>query len=172
MKVLVFVCCLTLVSAALYALDLPSLARRERARRSAVSAVSAVSGRSARSFNDDDLERVRRLRAPASTTVTVPAGPPPAAAPPRDLARERVYWRKEAQQHIREVARVEASMRRLEWRLNEKRARKRNRDWITEDPSIALLEDSIRSLSEERNRLQERFRERARTEGALPGWIR
>ncbi len=169
MKVLVFLFCLTAVSAAVYALDLPSLARRERARRAAV---AAVPGRPARSFRNDDLERYRRRRAPQSTSVALPAASPPAAAPPRDVARERVYWRKEAQQHEREVAKVEASLRRLEWRLNEKRSKRRSREWLTEDPTIALLEDSIRSLTEERDRLQERFRERARKEGALPGWLR
>ena len=72
--------------------------------------------------------------------------------------------------YVRKAA--EASLRRLEWRLNEKRARRRSRDWHTEDPAIALLEDSIQTLTEERNRIEERFRERARREGALPGWIR
>lgn len=168
MKVLVFLFCLTAVSAAVYALDLPSLARRERARRAAV----AGHLKPPRSFGDDDLERYRRRRASQSTSVTIPSAPPPAAAPPRDLTRERVFWRKEAQQHEREVAKVEASLRRLEWRLNEKRSRRRSREWLTEDPTIALLEDSIRSLTEERDRLQERFRERARKEGAFPGWLR
>jgi len=70
------------------------------------------------------------------------------------------------------VARIEASLRRLEWRLNEKRSKRRSREWLTEDPTIGLLEDSIRTLTEERQQLEERFRERARKEGALPGWIR
>jgi hypothetical protein len=70
------------------------------------------------------------------------------------------------------VAKIDASLRRLEWRLNEKRSRRRNREWLTEDPAIGLLEDSIRSLNEERERLEERFRERARKEGAFPGWLR
>jgi hypothetical protein len=170
LKVLVFLICLTAVSAAVYALDLPSLARRERARRSA--AAAGQSARPPRSFRDDDLERYRRRRGPESAPASAPAAALPPATPPRDLTRERVHWRKEAQQHEREVAKVEASLRRLEWRLNEKRARRRSREWLTEDPSIALLEDSIRSLAEERDRLRARFHERARKEGALPGWIR
>jgi hypothetical protein len=165
LKVIVFVLCLTAVSAAVYALDLPSLARRERARRNAAPGVPA------RSFSDEDLERYRRQRDPESAPARARAAPV-FAAPMRDLTRERVYWRKETLQHEREVARVEASLRRLEWRLNEKRSRRRSREWLTEDPMIAVLEDSIRTLTEERNRLQERFRERARREGALPGWIR
>lgn len=165
MKLVVLMLCLTVASAAVYALDLPSLARRERARR------AALSGKPARAFGDDDLERYRRGRSKDSLPAAPPATPPPAAAP-HDLTREKVYWRKEAQQHQREVAKIEASLRRLQWRLNEKRSRRRSRDWLTEDPSIALLEDSIRSLTEERQRLEERFRERARKEGALPGWLR
>ena len=165
MKLVVFLLCLTVASAAVYALDLPSLARRERARR------GTLAGKPARAFDDDDLERYRRARAPETASAAPPTAPPPAAAP-RDLTREKVHWRKESQRHEREVARVEASLRRLEWRLNEKRSRRRSRDWLTEDPAIGLLEDSIRALTEERQRLEERFRERARKEGALPGWIR
>ena len=164
MRLVVFFLCLTVASAAVYAMDLPSLARRERARR------SAHAGKPARSFSDDDLERYRRGRAPDSVPTTPTAAPPPVAA--RDLTRERVSWRKEAQQHQREVAKIEAKLRRLEWRLNEKRSRRRSREWLTEDPAIGLLEDSIRALSEERRRLEEGFRERARKEGALPGWVR
>jgi len=164
-KLVVFLLCLTVASAAVYALDLPSLARRERARR------GTLAGKPARAFDDDDLERYRRARAPETASAAPPTAPPPAAAP-RDLTREKVHWRKESQRHEREVARVEASLRRLEWRLNEKRSRRRSRDWLTEDPAIGLLEDSIRALTEERQRLEERFRERARKEGALPGWIR
>ena len=166
MKLVVFFLCLTVASAAVYALDLPSLARRERARR------SAHAGKPARSFSDDDLERYRRRgRAPDAVPTTPTAAPPPVAAP-RDLTRERVHWRKEAQQHQREVAKIEANLRRLEWRLNEKRSQRRSRQWLTEDPTIGLLEDSIRALSEQRRRLEEKFRERARKEGALPGWVR
>ena len=164
MKLVVFLLCLTVASAAVYALDLPSLARRERVRR------SALAGKPVRSFGDDDLERYRRRRAPESPPAAVST--PRSLDPQRDLTRERVYWRKEAHQHEREVARIEASLRRLEWRLNEKRSRRRSREWLTEDPTIGLLEDSIGALTEERRRLEERFRERARKEGALPGWIR
>ena len=164
MRLVVFFLCLTVASAAVYAMDLPSLARRERARR------SAHAGKPARSFSDDDFERYRRGRAPDSVPTTPTAAPPPVAA--RDLTRERVSWRKEAQQHQREVAKIEAKLRRLEWRLNEKRSRRRSREWLTEDAAIGLLEDSIRALSEQRRRLEERFRERARKEGALPGWVR
>jgi len=163
-KLVVFLLCLTVASAAVYALDLPSLARRERARR------SSHAGKPARSFGDEDLERYRRGRAPESPPAVLPA--PRSLDPPKDLTWEKTYWRKEARQHEREVAKIEASVRRLEWRLNEKRTRKRSRDWVTEDPAIGLLEDSIRALREERQRLEEGFRERARKEGALPGWIR
>lgn len=166
MKLVVLVLCLGAASAAVYALDLPSLARRERARR------NALSGKPVDSFDDDDLERYRRSRSKETAQPVPPPAAPAPAVMPRDLTREKVHWRKEAEQHQREVARIEANRRRLEWRLNEKRSRRRSRDWLTEDPTIGLLEDSIRALTEERQRLEERFRERARKEGALPGWIR
>ena len=165
MKLVVFLFCLSAASAAVFALDLPSLARRERARR------GVLAGNPARVFDDSDLERYRRERSSETAPPPPPTAPPPAAAP-RDLARDKAHWRKETEQYEREVARIEASARRLEWRLNEKRARRRSRDWLAEDPAIGVLEDSIRALREERQRLEERFRERARKEGALPGWIR
>jgi hypothetical protein len=171
LKVIVFLLCLTAVSVALYAMDLPSLARRERARRSALAAAPSGLKMPARAFTDADLERYRRRGDPETQPASAPPSPP-VTKPPRDLTREKAYWRRETMRHEREVARVEASLRRLEWRLNEKRAKRRSREWLTEDPTIAVLEDSIRSLTEERNRLQEQFRERARVEGALPGWIR
>ncbi len=161
---MVLLLCLTAASAAVYALDLPSLARRERARR------TALAGKGARAFGEQDLERYRRERAPEPPPTAVLSPRP--AAPVRDLTREKAYWRKERQQHEREVAKIDASLRRLEWRLNDKRSRRRNREWLTEDPSIALLEDSIRALREERLRVEARFRERARKDGAFPGWIR
>lgn len=164
MKLLMFLLCLTLASAAVYALDLPSVARRERARR------SAVSGKAARTFGDRDLERYRKEK-PAEAGPRLPS-PPRAGPPARDLSREQAHWRKEAERHQREMAKIEASLRRLQWRLAEKRSRKRSRDWLTEDPSIPALEDSIKALNEEKRELDERFRERARKEGALPGWLR
>jgi hypothetical protein len=161
---MMFFLCLTLASAALYALDLPSVARRERARR------GAVSGKAARTFDDGDLERYR-TEEPSDPGPR----PPPARGAgegPRDLVSEKAYWRKEAERHQREMAKIEASLRRLQWRLAEKRSRKRSRDWLTEDPSIPALEDSIKALNEEKRQLDERFRERARKDGALPGWLR
>ncbi len=166
MKLVFFLLCLTVASTAVYALDLPSLARRERARR------TAHAGKPVRSFGEDDLERYRRDRGTDSVPLPPPAAPRPPPAAPRDLTRERVHWRKETEQHEREVAKLEANLKRLEWRLNEKRSKRRSREWLTEDPSIGLLEDSVRALSEERRQLEERFRERARKDGAMPGWIR
>jgi hypothetical protein len=161
---MMFFLCLTLASAAVYALDLPSVARRERARR------GAVSGKPTRTFDDGDLERYR-----AEKPSDPGPRPPPALGAgegSRDLVSEQAHWRKEAERHQREMAKIEASLRRLQWRLAEKRSRKRSRDWLTEDPSIEALEDSIKALHEEKRQLDERFRERARKEGALPGWLR
>lgn len=153
---------LTAASAVVYALDLPALARRERARR------SGVASKPGRAFDDRDLERYRTEEA-----ADVPApDPAPRPAPPRELPRERARFRKELEQHQREVAKLDANLRRLEWRLNEKRARRPTREWLAEDPAIAMIEDSIRALREERDRIERRFRERARKEGALPGWLR
>ena len=166
MKIVFLVLCLCGLSAALLAKDLRSAAERERARREAI----ASRGGGGPSFHEGDLARYRsveRGRRPPRGSRRVPS-----LEPPRDLEAEKRHWRSEAERHRRELERIDAGIRRLRWRLAERRSRRRPGERLARDPSERLLEESLASLEEERRRLEERFRERARKAGAHPGWLR
>jgi hypothetical protein len=166
MKVILFVLGVVLFSVLVYARDLDSLARRERARQKALAASGRANGLR---FTDDDLDRYRRdgsePRAPAAL-------PRQSREQERDRVKERAFWEKERARHERELARLDASIRRLEWRLKERQGRRVQGERLDRDPAAELLSDSLESLREERKRLDDEFRERARKAGALPGWIR
>jgi hypothetical protein len=166
LKIAILVLCLGALSAALLAKDLRSASERERSRREAI----ASRGKSARSFDDDDLARYRSGEAPRVSARESPRVP--SLGPPRNLEKERARWRSEAEAHRRELERIDAGIRRLEWRLAERQSRRRPGERLARDASERLLEESLESLKEERRRLEEHFRERARKAGAFPGWLR
>jgi hypothetical protein len=166
MKLAILVLCLTAISALVYAVDLQTAAKREKERRQALAEGMRVR---ARSFGMEDLERYAAGRATGEPSRSRVSAPVP---PERDYKAERSFWHRERERYERELARVDAGIRRLEWRLRDKRAKKRPGERLSPDPSVDLLEESLESLRDERRRLEERFRERARKAGALPGWLR
>lgn len=166
MKLAILVVCLTAISAFVYAVDLQAVARRERERRQALAEGARMR---ARSFGMEDLERYGGDRDPGATPGSRASA---AVRADRDFGRERAFWRREKERYEREAARIDAGIRRLEWRLRDKRAKRRPGERLSPDPSIELLEESLESLRDERRGLEERFRERARKAGALPGWLR
>ena len=154
----------------LKAFELSEVAKNERSRRREL--VFSREVQPTRSFDDTDLKAYHRpmeeTEAPAQSH-----GPGQARAiPPRDLLQERAFWAKERSRHDREVARLDAQIRRLERRLAEHRARRKPSERLRRDPSEEVMEESIDSLQEERERLNQAFHERARKAGALPGWLR
>jgi len=161
--ILLLIC---LVPVLLMAFDLSEAAKKERTRRLAL-AVSR-DGRQARSFKDADLEIYHRLGEPSPAS----RGRRDPVIPSRDLLKERIYWQKERDSHQQELARLDARIRRLEWRLTELKARSKPGERLRSDANEQVLEDSLQSLREERKRLIESFHERARKAGALPGWLR
>lgn len=172
MKLAILILFLTVVSAgAILAKDLNALARRERARREALARDDLRTCLGA--FDDDDLERYRRRREPVDEKARVRVAPMGSGlAKARDLAKEKAFWGRELLKHERELARIDASIRRLELRILEREAKRRPGERLARDPASRLLRDSLESLREERRRIETRFRERARKAGAFPGWIR
>jgi hypothetical protein len=166
MKLVAAVLLLCLIPALLAALDLSEAAKKERARRLALAA--SRDGETARSFQDADLETYHRF----TNETGRPAERRLPVIPSRDLLKERAYWQKEKEAHERELARLDAGLRRLEWRLAERKARRKPGERLRRDATEEVLQDSIQSLREERKRLIESFHERARKAGALPGWLR
>ena len=166
MKVAVLVALICLIPVLLKALELSEVAKKERSRRQRLAYYRE--GKPIRSFNDADLETYHRLGDPPP-----PRGPRrPPVTPSRDLIQERAFWRKEKSAHDRELARLHAQIRRLEWRLAERKERRKPGERLRRDATEQVLEESIESLREERALLIQAFHERARKAGALPGWLR
>jgi len=167
MKIVFFVALICLLSAVVVAHDLTEVARKARARRQNVQ--ESRSAKNVRSFTNLDLDRYHRQDA-----HPIPVRGPKArkAAPQRNLAKEKAYWEKEAEKHRKELARVDARIRRLEWRLADRQARRRPGERLRDDPAEKVLEQSLEAMHEEKKRIIEEFRERARRAAALPGWLR
>ena len=173
MKMVFLILLLCLIPVLLVAYDLNEFARKERARRQEL--VSSRQGEPARVFKDADLEvyhRLRDSRARPREDKRAKRLKQRAIVPSRDFIKERAHWHKEKQKHERERDRLDASIRRLEWRLAERKAKKRPGDRLRKDATEQVLEDSLASLREQRTRLIDTFHERARKAGALPGWLR
>lgn len=167
LKLVLILVCLALVSAAaatVAARDLSSIARKERARRQNIHSAGAHSP----TFTNADLD----VYPNADPTQTPARGPTRSLEPRRDLEKEESFWRSESLRHQREIARLDANIRRLEWRLRERQVKSRAKGRLREDTALSLIEESLESLREERDAAQMDFRERARKAGAFPGWLR
>ncbi len=167
MKVLVIIVCIGALSAAVLARDLERIAQKERDRRDALPA----SERGTKRFTDAHLERYAWQRRPAKLGARV-APPPSRRDTAPDLVKAEAFWRWQKMIHDRELARIEARIRRLESRLSGRELVARRKGWRHDDPTITLIKESLESLREERDKLDLSFRERARKAGAFPGWIR
>jgi len=134
----------------------------------------------ARVYTNADLERVHPQSAETGV-ASVPAasaldGRPERAAEPRRQSRGETHWRAEA-------ARVRERLRALEERAAELRAKiaeRASRPVVYGrrgtasggSTSVTSLEASLAAVELRARRVQEDFEERARREGALPGWLR
>lgn len=164
MKLAVLILCLAFLSVVVVARDLSSVARKERARRQTIHA----SGERSATWTNVDLDaytahervetRTKRTRRPPQTE--------------RDLKKEEAFWRKEKARYERERDRLDASIRRLEWRLRERQLKARLKGRRREDTAVALIEETLESLREDREEMELDFRQRARKASAFPGWLR
>ena len=166
MKVVLLVVAICLIPILAKALDLGEVARKEQSRRRGL--VSPRNGRTERTYTNADLVPYHRPEEspPPSEgrSDTVPNA--------SDRLAQRGFWRKEKTRHEQELARLDAQIRRLEWRLAERRARRNPGERLQRDATEDILEESIRTLRDERTKSIRAFRERARKAGALPGWLR
>ena len=167
MKIAVLVVAICLIPIMLRALELSEVAKKERSRR--LGLVSSREGKPSRSFGDADLKTYHR---PGERPLASQGRSQAPVIPSRELPEERAFWRKEKSHHDRELARLDAQIRRLERRLAEHKARRKPGERLRRDPTEHVLDESIQSLREERADLNEAFREKARKAGALPGWLR
>jgi hypothetical protein len=164
LKLAVLILCLAFLSAVVVARDLSSVARKERTRRQAIHSSREPS----ETFTNIDLDTY-----PARERVAT--RPRPSRHPrntERDLEKEEAFWRKEKSRYERERARLDANIRRLEWRLRDRQLKARLKGRRREDTAVALIEQTLETLREEREEMELDFRERARKASAFPGWLR
>ena len=165
MKLAVLVLCLALLSVyVVVARDLSSIARKERARRQTIHSA----GERSETFTNADLDAYAAHERVAARTRNTTRPP----RTERDLRKEESFWRKEKASLDRESARLDASIRRLEWRLRDRQVKARLKGRRREDTAMALIEETLESLREEREEMEMDFRERARKASAFPGWLR
>ena len=121
-------------------------------------------------YTNDDLERVAPFRNQTGVASVPPAEAAraaPAPAPPR--ARGEAYWRREATQVRQQVRRLEARAASLRSRIEAERSRPRR---LRTTMRVPDLEARLRALQLEVLTLDDELADRARREGALPGWLR
>jgi hypothetical protein len=138
----------------------------------AVPAAAADEKPSTRVYTNEDLERVRDRRGEtgvASEVAPVPQAPEPRRAESSTARGER-YWRQETERERRRLAPLQERLLALEQRLVEKRNAPTPRSGIK--PPTDGLEAQIGALRQRMREQQSRFEDRARREGALPGWLR
>lgn len=131
-----------------------------------------------RVYTNEDLERVHPFREETGV-ASVPARPAeagPERAPQRRKVRTRGedYWRREAARVRRRVDALAARAETLRSTLAEREEERRHtlgrrRRGGTSD---ATLERRLAAIERQMRHLEDELRERARREGALPGWLR
>lgn len=168
MKIFLFVLFMCLLSALLIARDLSRVAKAERQRRRAL--VATRNHSSTRTFTNQDLKNYHRPHRSSPPHET--RRPSRSTSSQQDIAEKRAYWQKEKEKHRRELARLEARIRRTEWRLAERKARRKPGERLRDDPAERALEETLMAMEKERRKLIAEFLERGRKAGALPGWLR
>ena len=121
-------------------------------------------------YTNDDLERVAPFRNQTGVASVPPAEAAraaPAPAPPR--GRGEAYWRREATQVRQQMRRLEAQAASLRSRIEVERTRPRRSRSAARGPDF---EARLRALQLEARALDDELADRARREGALPGWLR
>jgi hypothetical protein len=132
-----------------------------------------------RVYTNEDLERVHPHRNETGV-ASVPAVPPGAAqARPepssRSRARGEAYWRREAARVRERLQALEAQAATLRVRLTERQEERRlllRRRRGSSSGSEAELATRLAALEERMRRTRDDLEDRARREGALPGWLR
>lgn len=128
-----------------------------------------------RTYTNEDLDRVRPYRGetgvasrPAPTLEAQRARP---ARGPRGVADHgEAYWRREAERHREQVAGLRRQLAALDERVAERRRRPGVRPYS--DPIVRSTQARAESLRARIRESEARFEDRARREGALPGWLR
>ncbi|HEX6737479.1 MAG TPA: hypothetical protein VF310_04300 [Vicinamibacteria bacterium] len=133
----------------------------------------ADDGKPAPRYTNDDLDRVHPLSAQTGVASTPAAMSSPLA--PGDSrsptpARGESYWRREAERLQDRLAPLLERAEALRARMAERRQRPGVRPYT--DPQLLSWQAQLERLQARMRALEERLQDRARREGALPGWLR
>lgn len=128
-------------------------------------------------YTNADLDRLRPLRHQVGGGAVAAASPERPSPAEEDDSRERAererYWRREADRHRERVLRLQERLEALRERLERERSRPpRQGQAAARERTAEALGARIERVSAQLRELEWRFEERARREGALPGWLR
>lgn len=136
---------------------------------------------SVRVYTNEDLDRVHPLRGETGVH-SVPAEAPAEVAPPAEpttRGRGESYWRREAARVRERILSLEASAAELRARIEEQReeasrlaGRRRRGSASAGGSSLAGMRARLRSLERRISAAEDDLLDRARRDGALPGWLR
>ncbi|MCL4818604.1 MAG: hypothetical protein KJ067_05665 [Vicinamibacteria bacterium] len=138
------------------------------------------------SYTDADLARYAAMRAPLDAAEPAPTPAPTARGRakrdqtvPDDLEREAAqraseerYWRREAEKARAQARRHEERAAVLEAQAAERRRAASRARPGSAPPAVAAAERRAQVEREQARHVLDQLEERARREGALPGWIR
>jgi hypothetical protein len=135
-------------------------------------AATARAGEPSRSFTNEDLDRVAPLR--TETGGSSPTIPDPTApkrdAPVRAVPNREPYWRAEARRVRGRMQILEDKAVTLRQQVEERRTKPGVAPYS--DPQIRRLQTAAETHLARAQQLEADLMDRARREGALPGWIR
>lgn len=129
-------------------------------------------------YTNDDLERVAPFRNETGVASVPPAETKGAALPVPTPSRGRGedYWRREAARVRQQVRRLGAQAASLQSRIEAEKARPWRSRVASRRSRVASrepeLEARLAALQREARELEDELSDRARRDGALPGWLR
>ena len=121
-------------------------------------------------YTNADLERIRAGRDETGVNSEPAAFAAELRSPRSGVPAGEREWRREAEHERRRLAQLQHSIDALESKIAEQRRRPGLRS--PADPAIGSYERRIATLRQQLQDEQARFEDRARREGALPGWLR
>jgi hypothetical protein len=135
----------------------------------------------ARVYTNEDLDRVRPFRDETGVR-SVPAVAPgerPEAAPEKPRGRGESYWRREAERVRQRIRTMESQASDLRASIAEQAAEaahlvggRRKSSASLAGNGSARLQSKVAALERRMREMEEDLADRARRDGALPGWLR
>jgi hypothetical protein len=138
----------------------------------ALRTAGAVADTPARVYTNEDLDRVSPFKGETGVT-SQPAVAPDAvrpAAPRETRGADEARWRQEAERLRERLVPMRHRIEDLRLRIDQRRGKPGVLPYS--DPQIVSWERDLKRWEERAHDMEDRFLERARRAGALPGWLR